>query len=80
MGYPMWGMGREIKKRSGDVSEEAPTPKRDKVAEWRLERCIAIVGFDHGPEFAASTCDLHRLEALAQAGCPLPLLRGILLD
>ena len=54
--------------------------KDERLLEWRLER-FAELGFSaaESSELAGSEADCHLAAALASAGCPLELLRQILL-
>jgi hypothetical protein len=54
--------------------------KDERLLEWRLER-FAELGFSaaQSSELAESKADWHLAAALASAGCPLELLRQIVL-
>jgi hypothetical protein len=54
--------------------------KDERLLEWRLER-FAELGFSavESSELAESGADWHLAVALASAGCPLELLRQIVL-
>jgi hypothetical protein len=54
--------------------------KDERLLEWRLER-FAELGFSaaESSELAESEADHHLAAALASAGCPLELLRQIVL-
>jgi hypothetical protein len=54
--------------------------KDERLLEWRLER-FAELGFSaaESSELAESEADYHLAAALASAGCPLELLRQIVL-
>ncbi len=54
--------------------------KDERLLEWRLER-FAELGFSaaESSELAESEADCHLAAALAAAGCPLELLRQIVL-
>jgi hypothetical protein len=56
------------------------TLKDERLLEWRLER-FAELGFSaaESSELAESEADWHLAAAFASAGCPLELLRQILL-
>lgn len=55
-------------------------PKNERLLEWRLKR-FAELGFSaaESSELAESEADHHLAAALASAGCPLQLLRQIVL-
>jgi hypothetical protein len=55
-------------------------PKDERLLEWRLAR-FAELGFSaaESSELAESEADCHLAAALSSAGCPLKLLRQIVL-